>query len=124
MGLAKTAEDVKPKTVSQPEPVNVESAFIYDGIPIDIARYFNEDVFNLPNKEKDKVVDIYNWAKERVGSEGTLGDVMMRISTLERQLGSPALGEKRYDKMWNWVKLSFNIEDLDKRRKALERRFF
>jgi hypothetical protein len=93
---------------------------VYDGLPLSISDYFNVDTFKLDQKEKERMNEIYLWAKSKT-PEGTMGDIMTKISTLERQLGATAIGDKRMDKMWRWVKLANRIEDLEKERTALER---
>jgi hypothetical protein len=120
MPLAKSA----PQPITEtPTPVvtQVDGVMIYDGLPLSVPNYFNVDSFKLSDTEKDRLNSIYEWAKTKV-PEGTMGDVITKISELERQLGATAIGENRIDRLWRWCKLSFRIDDLEKERIALERR--
>lgn len=113
MPLAKTAEVETP----QPEvKVSSPTEMQFDGIPMDFYRVFNVELSTLPAKEIDKLKSIYEWSKE--GSE-SVGDMMQKVSKLERELGSPALNEKRYDKMFRWVKMNKAINELRKQQESL-----
>jgi len=113
MPLAKSAESeapVKAPVITDIPPMQ------FDGIPIDFYRIFNVDLGTVPTKEIEKLKAIHEWSKE--GSE-TVGDMMQKISKLERELGAPALNEKRYDKMFRWVKMTKVITELEKQRESL-----
>ncbi len=118
MPLAKSAQEQhlepKPQQLSKSEGI-----MEYNGVPVDVLRFFNTD-FNLPNKDMDKLVDIYSWAKNGL-EELTMGNVLQKISSLEVRLGAPHLNESRYDKLWNWVKLESQINDLRKQQEAYKR---
>ena len=118
MPLAKSAPQ---PTEPQPTITQADGVMVYDGLPLSIPNYFNVDAFKLSDEEKGRLGSIYEWAKTKV-PEGTMGDVLTKISELERQLGATAIGESRLDRLWRWCKLSFRIEDLEKERIALERR--
>jgi len=124
MGIAKSAEQVKIMEAGSPQPVidhNTEGALI-NNLPLDIYRVFNEDIVNIKEKDVDKLTDIFEWAKRKC-EEPTIGNIISVISNLENKLGAPALNEKRYYKMWRYVKLSKHIDDLDKEREALKRQW-
>ena len=116
--LAKTAP--QPVTETPPQLTQANGIMVYDGLPLSVSDYFNVDAFTLEDKDKERLTTIYSWAKNKV-PEGTMGDVMTKISQLERQLGAIAINEKRSDKLWRWVKIANRIEDLEKERNALER---
>lgn len=119
MPIAKTAQPVESQQVTQ----QLDGGYLQgvDGIPIDIFSYFGVDFANITDNEKSKLKDIYEWAVGNEIEKPSLGDTMEKLSKLERNLGVPLYGEKRSDRLWRWVKLSLQINELDKRRKALER---
>lgn len=99
-------------------PQHVGNTMEFAGIPVDMYRYFGIDLGSGDEKELNKVREIYDWARK---DSESLGDAMTKISRLERQLGSPQLNETRHTKVWLWVKLTRQIEDLDKRRESMRR---
>jgi hypothetical protein len=110
--IAKPIENIT--TTGQPEN------YVFDGVPIDCYRYFSIDLGSQSDKELKKIKDIYEWSKSKC-DEPTIGNIVEKISKLEKQLGAPRIGEKSWDKVWQWVKLSRNIDDLDKQRETLRR---
>jgi hypothetical protein len=124
MGLAKTAEQPKKETPQEPTPALSEAmgTIEWAGVPVDLFRFFNVDLGTTPQDDIKELKDIYDWAKLKC-DEPTIGNILQKISSLETQLGSPNLGEKRFSKMWVWVKMSKQIDDLDKRREALRKRW-
>ena len=123
MPLAKSAEQPT-ATTKEPAPQSStpSTSFTWEGIPIDIFRQFNADLGTLELKEISKIRDIYEWAKA-TSEEPTLGNIMQKISRIENQLGAPHLNDKRWDKVWMWVKTTKQIEDLEKRRDSLRSRW-
>ena len=120
MPIAKTVpkpqeaqQEIQTQPIGNP-PINFE----WEGVPIDIYRNFSIEIGTLPKKETRKLKDIYEWAKTKT-DEPTMGNILQKINTLERELGSPAIDQKRYDKIWEWIKFSLAIDDLEKRREAL-----
>jgi len=120
MPLAKTAPTETPVT-STPSLSVSDGVMVYNGLPLSVPNFFNIDAFKASETETTRMNEIYSWAKNKV-PEGTLGDIITKISELERQLGATVVGESRIDKMWRWTKLSRRIDDLEKERTALERR--
>jgi hypothetical protein len=118
--LAKTATNIATPVESTATDTSSQS-MNFDGIPLDFYRLFSIDLGTIPTKEVDKLKTIYEWSKD--GSE-TMGDMMQKVSRLESQLGSPAINEKRYDKMVRYIKMSKAIGDLEKQRDSLARRSF
>jgi len=117
-GLAKSAAP----TVATPAPSHVTtqgiSSTTWDDIPVDIYRFFGEQIGNLEGREKDKVKSVSEWAFDGVE---TTGDAMIKLRNLEMKLGSPSGNEKRYDRLFNWVKMDRQIQDMRKRQEALRR---
>lgn len=98
-----------------PDALPITTAFV-DGIPLDVFKYFDLDVRGMSMDEKTDIKDISSWAL-RQGR--TLGDSLQQLRLLENRLGSPALGERRYSKMLNWIRINNNIDELRKRQEAL-----
>jgi hypothetical protein len=123
MPLAKSSAAPSSQTVevkSTPTPsVGTSGSFMWEDVPIDIYRQFDIELGTIESKEITKIRDIYQWAQSKC-DEPTLGNVMKRISTLENTLGSPAIGSKRYDKMWSFIKLQRQVDDLLKRQEAMK----
>lgn len=120
-GIAKTATQVKPtEPIVHTHTTEGVTTHTFDDIPIDIYRYFNQDLSGVEDRTKDKFKDIYDWAKTKV-EELTIGNILQVISNLEMKLGQPGYSETRYDKIWNWVKISKNIDNLLQKRQTLER---
>lgn len=90
----------------------------YNGVPVDVFRMFNADIGTVDEKDIGKMNDICKWASSKC-EDLTIGNMMQKISSLERQLGSPHIGQNRWDKMWNWVKMNNTIEDLRKRQDSM-----
>ena len=120
MPLIKSAPVQPTAQVTSSEMLSGDLSFA--GIPVDIYRHFGVEIGHVEDKDVGKLKDILAWAKAKC-EEPTMGNVLSRISSLENQLGQPELGQRRYDKMWNWVRLSRSIDDLDKKRESLRKRW-
>ena len=120
MPLAKVA----PQEVTQVEtsqPIQTPSGIAgYDleGVPVDVFRMFGVEMGSVPTKHIEQLRDITSWAKSKC-SEPTIGNILQKISTIKSQLGSPALNEKSYSKVYQFVKMQKTIEELQKRQDAL-----
>ena len=110
---------VETPTIEEPTPKERFNAFEYEGIPIDFYAFFDVPMDRATQKDKKELGDIYSWGKE---NDKTLGDVMQHLRDLEMQLGQPKIGVKRHTKLWNYIKIQKNIEDLMKRKDALQNR--
>ena len=107
MPLAKSATV---STVTVPVHIEAESQFTPNGVPVDLYMYFGVDyVQHTSQKDIDQLKRIWSWAKDK---DATEGDALMKIRSLERKLGASSLGEKRHQKMYNWVKLSQHVNRL------------
>ena len=84
-------------------------------IGIDIMRYFNVD-FNTDRKVLDKLEEISKWAFRDVE---TTGDGLMKLKRLEMKLGIPTGNDTRENKIYNWIRIQQQIDDLHKRQEAL-----
>ena len=121
MSLAKTAEE----TVTVPQVTITSSAppttagYEWQGVPIDVLRTFNIELGTIPARELEKIKDITSWAKAKVGSEYTIGDLLQKISDVKTKLGSPNAGERQYDKVWEYIKSQRVIDEHLKRQQSL-----
>jgi len=91
----------------------------WHGVPVEVYRYFNQDIGTTDEKSMNQLKDIYQIAKETTG--GTLEQVLDRINSWELKVGSPSIVETRHSKMWNYVKIQHHINNLLKEQKRLER---
>lgn len=123
MSIAKSAPSDSGQVVPQAQtttPINNMDNYMGMGVALDLFRFFNIDVRNVENDTVSKLVDINKWAVDGL-NEVTVGNIIQKISSLERVLGSPHIGEKRWDKLHNWVRISNIIKDLEKQRTSLVR---
>lgn len=79
--------------------------------------YFNVD--EVTDGQRDKFKVIWDHFSEESDS---VGDLMYKMRQLENRLGSPAIGESRLTKMYNYAKISSQIKDDEKRRDSLLRK--
>lgn len=118
-GLAKSAPKVTGDVPdARPQIANGFNTLCYDTVPIDIYRQFDLDLANVNDKVRGQLKDIFNYAYE-ANEQKSVGNAMTTLRNLEVKLGSPRGGESRIGRIYNWVKLSNQIQDLDLRRNAL-----
>jgi len=86
-------------------------------VPYDIFRFFAINNDTLDTSVTKKLKDISDWTFKGVE---TLGDGLMKLKDLEVKLGSPRPNEARYDKIYNWVLVQRDIEELQKKQKAMQ----
>lgn len=116
-GLAKAAPSLNPAPIAQPKATQSIAPFMFNGIPFEFINHFNVDIKNMEPRDRDQLIDIY----KILGKETPeIGDVMMRMSEVERKLGSPSFNETRYGKIWSYLKVSERVSDLQKQQKAME----
>lgn len=120
-GIAKTVE-IQPSII--PSQANIEPpkgivGYEWQGVPIDVFRTFSTEMSTLPTKDIEKLRDITEWAKSKVGSEGSIGDVLQKISEVRQKLGSPALNDRSFSKVWEYVKLQKIADEAVKRQQAM-----
>ena len=108
-------------TPSTAEPVSIRSTaplsgqtYMHDGIPVDIYRHFDVPMDMADNKQKDMLREITGWAFEGE----SIGDGLQKIRNLERKLGMAGYRET-YSKVWNWIKLQKQVDELTKRQNSL-----
>ena len=109
MGLAKSATEIAIDSLKQQQTPVSDGVVTETNISIihpEIYRYFNVQSSDA-NEGLDNIVE---WAKE--GSQSP-SQVLNKINNLEIKLGQPNQGETRISKLANWVRMSFNIVDVD-----------
>lgn len=121
-GLAKTAEEVKPvEPVVHAEGAKLTSSegeFNYLGVPVDMFRYFNLDLGKASSSKLEKVDYINGWLKE---SNESVGDRLMELRKIENKIGMSGM-DSRIDKVWQYMRLSKNMKEMEKKMKAMEQR--
>jgi hypothetical protein len=86
-----------------------------------IMDYFGIDSGERQDQDVQGIVcDIYEWLRQEK-PKATAGDVMVTLKKLEGRLGAPNPGVRRYQHVYNWIKLSAQINDLEKQRSVYER---
>lgn len=103
-----------------PQPSQTLSAPSWEGVPIDLIRYFGRDIGTMSTKDIEQLKDIDRWSRLDL-AEDTIGNRLQKIRSLESRLGAPALYETKVQKLWNWVAMQKNIDELRKRQEAFER---
>ena len=89
------------------------------GIKIDYPQLI--DYFNLEsptNAQREKLATIFDHFSDE---SKTIGELLYNMRILESRLGSPALGESRLQKMYNYVRITGDIKDKEQQRDALMR---
>jgi hypothetical protein len=120
MPLAKSSEQTTaPKTSINPPPPTGIAAFEWQSVPIDVFRHFSVPLETVPAKDIEKLKDITDWAKSRTADEPSIGNILQQISKVQRELGSPAINEKAYDKVWRFIKAQKVIDEMTKRQDSL-----
>ena len=125
MALAKSAPQTEPSpTLTAPvigSPMAAGTAkFEWEGIPMDILRTFNVELGNIPTKDLEQLRGISEWAKEQVGPEGSIGDMLQAISKVQRQLGAPVLNQRGFTKVAEFVKMQKVIDEMRKRQDSMK----
>ena len=72
----------------------------YEDVPIDIYKFFNQDLVSTNPRELDQLKDISKWTFK---DASTLDDGLRKLRNLEIKLGMPGGSETRKDKLWNWI---------------------
>jgi hypothetical protein len=88
-------------------------------IPMEIYAYFGiNDPAEISNSEtKRKLNNILAYAWEKTGG-GELGDLLLAIREVEDGMATPDINSQRYDKVFHYITIQRQINDLEKQRKA------
>lgn len=95
------------------------AAYEWQGVPVDVFRTFGIEMSTTPTKDIEQLKDITNWAKEKAGQDGTIGDILQHISSVRQKLGMASINEKPYSKVWQFIKSQMVIDEMMKRQDAL-----
>lgn len=118
MSIAKSAEQVKsvmfPREESQRKLELTDKEMVYAGVPIDLFRFFDKDTGKVGETELKRLGEINSML------EGSVGDKMAMLSKYERELGVRHFSESRINRLWNYLKMGSQINELTKKRDALK----
>ena len=116
MPLAKSAPEPAaniPARIDIPTPNNYDPNPGFDGVPFEVYRYFNVSPSEAKREEIKQIKDVFSWANK---DKTHISDSLFSLRQLENKLGSPSIGETRYSKIWNWVRVSNIVDDLQTER--------
>lgn len=123
-GLAKSAE--LPKQADKKDNVGKSDAdsfaikYPWSDIPYEVFNHFDIDMFKADDKTINEIRDIYRYIQNELPKDNqSIGDVLIRLSEMRRSLGIPRFHEKAWNKLYNYVRISSNIKELEKQREAL-----
>lgn len=117
--LAKNADPIVSQPAVAKEPPTGIAAYEWAGIPVDVFRHFNAPMEATPIKDIEMLKDITAWAKSKTSDEPSIGNVLQQISKIQRQLGSPAINEKSYAKVHQFIKMQRVIDEATRRQESL-----
>ena len=128
MGLLKTAGSTLSKMQglifegtpeeSQRQISISEKEATYAKVPVDLFHFFGVPMTNSTDDvTMDRLSDINEYLKDK----GSMGSKMAELQKIERKLGSTHATEHRHNRVWNHIRLSYQIKDLEKRRDSLTR---
>jgi hypothetical protein len=124
MPLAKSAPPNLPTPEAPPvaivPPPTGLANFEWQGIPIDVCRMFGVELTSMPSRDLEQLRGISEWAKEKVGPEGSIGDILSAISKVQRELGAPRINERAYAKVAEFVKMQKVIDEMRKRQDSMK----
>lgn len=80
-----------------------------------IAGMLGLDVHTLPETDKANIQQIYDFVRAD-NKEMTEIELLHKVRELEQKLGLTTLGERRVDKLYRYVKLQSQIDNLSKAR--------
>jgi hypothetical protein len=129
VGIAKTAYNPlelyqKPKESEQPTKSIMTMGENDFPLPKRFYDYFDvawkEDV-EFDKDKKDQLNTIWNYAKTRI-EKPYLSSLIVYVDRIARKLGyGGRADEKMYSKIYNYIKLSENIKEMEKERKIYEK---
>jgi hypothetical protein len=114
--IAKSSPSLTPESPSQASVISPlqGQTYMHDGVPVDVFRHFNIPMEMADNKTKDMLREIAGWAFEGE----SIGDGLQKLRNLERKLGMAGYRET-HSKVWNWIKLQRQVDELTKRQNSL-----
>lgn len=94
----------------------VDTPLSFEGVPVDLYRYFSLDIANAPQGKVEKMQAIYQALQGE-----TMGDKISKLREYENRIGMSGV-DSRIDKLYNYLKLSRQSEEIVKKMKAMEDR--
>ena len=88
----------------------------YKDVPKPVYKFFKANIGTIKSQEIKKLQKISKWAFD---DDTDLEEGIKKIRELEIKLGSPSKGETRWDRMYNFVQIAKDIQELKKKQKAL-----
>ena len=115
-GLAKSAPVSVPATVSIRSESPAISSFMFNDTPIEVYDYFDVNYNEAEDKDKRQLKDIFNMLKSE---SGDMAGVFKKLTDVSIKLGVPAFNETKHGKIWSYLKISSQINELQKRQDLL-----
>lgn len=120
IGLAKSAEASIPASpvthAETPKNSSISNEVTFMGVPTTYYTYFNVDMGRIEGADREKLGFINGWLGE---STSSLGDRLIKLKEIERKIGMSGF-DSRISKVYNYMRISSQISDFEKQRKALE----
>jgi hypothetical protein len=85
-------------------------------VPIDVYGFFDIPPYSLEGKDLDTIKEISDWA---LGESKSLGDAMVKLRSVESRIGHGRLSDNKMGKIYGYIKLDKQINDLIKRQGAI-----
>jgi hypothetical protein len=119
-GLAKSSETqvIEPPVHKTPDAIHSQMA--WEGVPVEVYRYFGVDVGKADGRDIDQLKYIYQLASK--DSDGDINKTLHQINQWEIKVGAPRITETVYSKIWNYVKIQDHINRLLKQQDIFTRR--
>jgi len=73
----------------------------------------------MPPKDLEQLKEITEWAKSKTADEPSIGNILQQIAKIQRELGSPELNQKAYNKVHQFIKLQKTIDEMHKRQDSM-----
>lgn len=99
-----------PSRIDVPTPTNYEANPSFDGVPFEVYRYFNISPAEAKRDDMRQIKEIFSWANK---DKSHISDSLFSLRQLENKLGAPNIGETRYSKLYNWVRVSSIVSELE-----------
>lgn len=118
-GLAKSAPSNAPVTVNISKESPAISAMMLDGAPIELYNYFDVEYSNTPDKDKKQLREIFDLIKSETGD---MAGVFKKLTDVSIKLGAPSFNETKHGKVWSYLKIASQINELQNRQELLRNR--
>jgi len=119
MGIVKNVQPTPSPLVNKPNKEAVETLNVNrpeDHVPQSVISYFGVSQGAV---DMDMMKDISDWAYENTERAS---DALRKIKNLEMKLGTPSIGETRYNRMHRWIIIQKQREELKAQQDLLKNR--